>query len=280
MLNLQQTLECGQCFRHEKITEDSYKITALGKVLFVTQKAHTIELSATQEELDTLWLDYFDMRRNYNDVKLALSANDSVMAKATAFSPGLHILNQNPWETLISYIISQHNAIPNIKRVVKNLCERYGKPILQTNHPNTQNTTFAPEYTFPTPESLLEAGLDGLTSCKTGFRAKYIIDACNKAINGEIPLTRDVSTPTNELRETLMKINGVGNKVADCTLLYGYSRTDCFPIDVWIKRLMEQHYFGGVETPLKEISAFATSHFGELSGFANIYLFNYRNGSK
>jgi len=264
-LNIAQTLECGQCFRFEKISDNSYKIVALGKVLYIAEVGDTIEFSpTTAEEFETIWMPYFDLNRDYAGIQHALSQNDPVMQKAVEFSPALRVLNQEPWETLISFIISQHNAIPNIMRVVNALCKSYGNAIPQTS-----------EFSFPTPEALFSAGLDGLAACKTGFRARYILDACQKALNGELILSRNSNHTTAEIKENLLRVKGVGDKVADCTLLYGYGRSDCFPIDVWIKRAMERFYFDGKETSQKDVYRFTTEKYGINAGFANIYLFNY-----
>jgi len=262
-----QTLECGQCFRFEKLDDGYYKIIALGKVLYIKQTSNTVEFfPTTEEEFNTLWMPYFDLHRDYAGIKTTLS-QDEIMQKATEFSHGLRVLNQDPWETIVSFIISQHNAIPNIKRVVNALSRQYGELIPKTN-----------EYTFPTPQALLSANIDGLSACKTGFRARYIIDACQKALNGEIILTREANIlpqSTAEIKENLLRVKGIGNKVADCILLYGYGKSDCFPIDVWIQRAMERFYFNNAKTPPKEICQFITEKHGELAGFANIYLFNY-----
>ena len=268
-LDVAQTLECGQCFRFEKISEGFYQIIAFDRVLYIKQLENYIEFFPTNKvDFKAIWKPYFDLNRDYTELKKQLAFNDTVMKEAVGLSQGLRVLNQDPWEALISFIISQHNAIPNIKRVVRTLSERYGKPIIGTL-----------EHSFPNPELLYNAGVDGLTACKTGFRARYILDACEKALNGEIILKRDnfegIELETAAIREQLICIKGVGDKVADCVLLYGYGKSDCFPIDVWIKRAVEGLYFDGREQTMKEIYRFTKEKYGENAGFANIYLFSY-----
>jgi len=266
--NIGQILECGQCFRFEKLDDGFYEIVAMGKVLLARQKGDCVAFSYHHSELGTdefkaIWMPYFDLQRDYGAIK-AMFADCDIMAQAMAFAPGIRILNQDPWETVVSFIISQNNRIPQIKQVIRNICARYGKQIEGSNH-----------FSFPSPEQLAEANLEDLRICKTGFRDKYILGAARAATSGDLILIRESSLTTAELRANLMAIHGIGEKVAHCCLLFGYSRFDAFPVDVWVRRAMQSLYFQGQPTPAAEILAFANEKFGEHSGFAQQYLFHY-----
>ena len=153
-----------------------------------------------------------------------------------------------------------------IKKVINNISEKYGKYI--------GSVEGADYYAFPSPEELASADEAGLMECRTGFRAKYIMDAVYKVIHGEINLQSD-NMDTDELREMLMSIKGVGPKVADCTMMFSFGRCETFPTDVWVKRIMSELYFGGREASVKEIHEKAEECFGEFAGYAQQYLFNY-----
>jgi len=261
--NIAQTLECGQCFRFEK-TNDGYLILARGKVLNVSQIGERVEFwPCTMLEFEQIWLDYFDLRRDYRNIKEVISANDFVMRDAVEFAPGIRILRQDVWESLISFIISQNNRIPMIKKVIGNICEAYGDKISDGC------------YSFPTSKQLAQAKEEDLMRCKTGFRAKYILDATNKVLSGEIAPDDFENLPTDEVRRRLMSIAGVGPKVSDCVLLFACARFEVFPTDVWVKRIMSHFYFDGVETKIDDIHALAKKRFGQYAGFAQQYLFHY-----
>lgn len=264
---ISQTLECGQCFRFINVGSENYVVVAYNRVLNLLQEGNTIVFkNTTEEDFKGIWINYFDLNRNYNEIKNELSKNDEILKKAVDFAPGIRILNQDRFECLISFIISQNNRIPMIKKVINNISKMYGKYIC----------TFEDEdyFSFPTPEELSRADEKGLMECKTGFRAKYILDAVSKVLNGEIEFNAE-NISTDELREMLMSIKGVGPKVADCTMMFSFRRCDTFPTDVWVKRIMSELYFCGCETSIKEIHKKAFSCFGEYAGYAQQYLFNY-----
>ncbi|MCL2753276.1 MAG: N-glycosylase [Defluviitaleaceae bacterium] len=264
-----QTLECGQCFRFEKTDDtNSYFLLAYGKKLNVSQNGDKVKFwyddgKLDKKEFDTIWMQYFDFERDYADIQAKISSNDTIMQHAIAFAPGIRILQQDPWEMIISFIISANNRIPQIKQVIKNICKTYGGNI------------GGEHYAFPTPQELAKATAEDLRALKTGFRDKYIVDATKRVLAGEMPVERNCKLPTNELRKTLMETKGIGEKVADCILLFGYGRWESFPIDVWVRRVMEQLYFNGESMPPAKIHAFAKERFGELAGFAQQYLFHY-----
>lgn len=265
---LSETLECGQCFRFEKLDDEDYDVIAFGKVVNLKQRDGSIIIDGIgREEFEKNWKHYFDLDRSYEKIKESLSKNDEIMKEAVRFAPGIRILNQDFFECLISFIISQNNRIPMIKKVITNISEKYGDLICVKNG--------IKYYAFPTPKQLEGATVESLMGCKTGFRAKYIADAVKKYNEGLFDKEEMSKMPVEEARKLLMTIKGVGPKVADCVLFFSLEKTDVFPADVWIKRVMEHFYFNGEEASLKEIQALAKEKYGCLSGFAQQYLFNY-----
>lgn len=211
-----------------------------------------------------IWFDYFDLGRDYKQIKENLS-RDPILKEAIQYGQGIRILRQDTWETLVSFIISQNNRIPQIKKVIENLASSFGEPI------EYKGKIY---YTFPKAEELVMFDVETIAKTKCGFRAKYILDAASKVFSGEIDLLKLFEYSTNDIRDILMNINGVGPKVADCVILYSIGRYDTFPTDVWIKRIVEYLYLKREGTPL-EIQLFAIDKFGDLSGFAQQYLFYY-----
>jgi N-glycosylase/DNA lyase len=184
------------------------------------------------------------------------------MQKAVQYGSGVRLLNQDCYEALISFIISQNNNIPRIKGIIERMSERYG-------------TRLGESYLFPNVEQIGFADIDELSELRVGFRAKYIRDALDKLQSGEINLSELNSLNTEEARNELLKIKGVGRKVADCVLLFSMGRREVFPTDVWVKRVMEQLYFGGEDTDIKTIHSYAEKKWGKYSGYAQQYLFYY-----
>lgn len=260
--NIGQILECGQCFNFVKIEDNYYKLTAFNKVLYVKQQGDNVTLfPCTKDDFDNIWSHYFDLTRDYDSIKEVLR-HDNVLNKAIPYGEGIRILNQEHFECLISFIISQNNRIPMIKNVIKNLSETYGEKIDDG-------------FSFPTAEVLQSVEQEKLRECKTGFRDKYILDASSKVYNNEINLTEIEKLKTNDLSEKLMEIKGVGVKVANCVTLFSYGRGDSFPVDVWIKRAVETLYFDGEQKSKDYIKKFGEDKFMENSGLAQQYLFNY-----
>lgn len=270
--NITQILESGQVFRFEKISDHSYLLNAKQKLIKITQQEESssaIIYNTNVSEVDEIWYPYFDIDTDYGQIAKTLAQKDEYMQKAVEFGKGIRILRQDPWEMLISFIISQNKAIPHIKECIRNVSEKFGFPLEQINEMDQHY------YSFPTPKELSKATEDELRACKVGFRAPYIMDACRKILNGEVILNDLFIMPVEEARAALMSIKGVGPKIADCILLFAYGKAEVFPTDVWIKRVMEGIYFDGKTVKPEEIQAFAKSHFGELSGYAQQYLFYY-----
>ncbi|OOB77158.1 MAG: 8-oxoguanine DNA glycosylase [Epulopiscium sp. Nele67-Bin002] len=262
--NIAQVLECGQVFRFNKDKHNDFILVAGNKKIKICQQADSIIIkNSTPEDISKVWKTYFDLDTNYEDITNILMNKDEHMSKIVQFGEGIRILRQDPWEMLISFIISQNKAIPHIKTCIENICLNYGTPIDSLTH------------AFPTVNQLMNVTDEQLRECKVGFRAGYIIDATKKVFNGEIDLENIKTMGINEARIELMKIKGVGPKIADCILLFAYNKMDVFPTDVWIKRMIEGLYFNGQDTKLDKIQKFAKEYFGELAGYAQQYLFFY-----
>ncbi len=259
---ISEILECGQCFRFTKVKEDEYKIIAKGKVLTIKQKGKEITFTpCTKDEFEKIWIDYFDLSLDYDVIKDQFR-NDLILKEAIKFGEGIRILNQDEFECLISFIISQNNRIPMIKKVINNISEKYG-------------TKVGNDYLFPTVEQLSKATLIELRQCKTGFRDKYIVDAIEKITTNKLDIYAINNLSTDKLKKELMTIKGVGEKVSDCVLLFAFNRKERFPVDVWVKRVMENLYFNNEDTDKAVIERYAKNNFGNYAGIAQQYLFNY-----
>lgn len=270
--NIGQILESGQVFRFEKISDHSYLLNAKQKLIKITQQPDSSSVAiynTTASEVEEIWMNYFDINTNYENITATLAAKDEWMAKAVEFGKGIRILRQDPWEMLISFIVSQNKSIPHIKACLKNISNKFGFPINEVDGMGEHY------HSFPTPKELSRATEEDLRECKVGFRAPYIMDACQKVLNGDVILNDLYIMPIEEAKAKLMTIKGVGPKVADCILLFAYSRMELFPTDVWIKRVIEGLYFEGKAVKLEEIQKFASEYFGELAGYAQQYLFFY-----
>ena len=271
--DLAQTLECGQCFHFVKLDEEDYVLTAKGYVLHVSQEADTVTFYDTdKDEYVNVWKDYFDMDRDYSAIKKKLLEKDDKLKDAIESMWGVRILNQDFFETLISFIISQNKQIPHIKKIVADISAKFG------TYKGTYGGTDM--YTFPTLEQLVNASEEDFKELKTGFRAPYIMDAIRRNMAGQFDINELKSMDYDSCIKELMTIKGVGEKVANCVSLFGLGKKEAFPVDVWIKRIMETMYFDGVDTPKDKIAAFAKEQFGELGGFAQQYLFYYGKSIK
>ncbi len=265
--DLEQTLECGQCFNFEKTGEHDYIVLAFQRMLHVTQSGDMLDFhEASEEEVRTIWIPYFDLERDYGEIKTKIGQADSRLLPILKEYYGIRILSQEFPETLISFIISQNKNIPQIKKIVRAICEGFGD--------------FAGEYggkkyySFPKLSRLKEMTEEDFRNLKTGFRAPYIMNAI-RFLDGLSDETLLRGDSFENARRKLMTIKGVGEKVANCVLLFSLGFKGAFPVDVWIKRVMEELYFEGQDTPKQRIEAFAEERFGALGGFAQQYLFMY-----
>ena len=270
--DLEQTLECGQCFRFYKLGYNEYIIVARGKMLRIKQEEGTVIFFDTDKnEYDEIWSDYFDLNRDYSAIKKYLLKNDEKLKEAIETKHGVRILNQEFFEIIISFIISQNKQIPHIKKIVEMISEKYGDKVGEYDG--------KVYYSFPTVEQLANASEEDFLELKTGFRAKYLVDAISKIKNNIICENELANMTTLDAEVKLQEIKGVGTKVANCVLLFGLGRREAFPIDVWIKRIMEKLYFGE-ETSKEIIQKFADESFGEYGGYAQQYLFYYARDNK
>lgn len=261
--------ECGQCFRWIR-HKDTYTGVAKGKVVNVGYNEDRLEIeNASIDDFVNIWFDYFDLGRDYAKVKRCL-AKDEVMKEAVKFGKGIRILRQDLWETLISFIISANNRIPKIMKTVEAISKAYGEEIIFDGKKY---------YSFPEVDKLAQVNVKQLEQCHGGYRCRYIVQTAAMVRDIVVDLSRLACMDTIEARNELMKFPGVGNKVADCTLLYSGTRYDVFPTDVWVKRVMEELYFKR-NASFKEIQDFARERFGRLAGFAQQYLFYYARECK
>lgn len=243
-LILDDVLDTGQAFRWNKISENHYTGYSLDTPLEIYGSDGVFTLKNTSEKVFlSVWQDYFDLGTDYSKLRLLYSADETLKA-ACEFSRGIRLLKQDCWEALVSFIFSSNNNITRIKGIIARLAEHYGH--------------------FPTPAELALETPESLGYLRSGFRAKYICDAAQKVASGEIDLKEVKALPYEEAKNALMKIKGVGPKVADCVLLGGMYKTEAFPVDVWIKRVMEEYYKDGLP-----------QEFYETRGIAQLYLFNY-----
>lgn len=260
--------ECGQCFRWNRQEDGSYLGVAMGRVLRVRRTGEGILFEGTNmEDFQEIWIKYFDMKRDYGRIKEVLS-RDPVLEKAVKFGYGMRILRQDVWETLISFIISANNNIPRIKRTIEKLCRCFGEKVEYNGEIY---------YLFPSPEKLVHAKEEDILNCGCGYRARYIASAARVVARGEMDIYAIENLDTHAGRQNLLRLQGVGPKIADCILLFSMGKYDAFPVDVWVKRVMEYFYLGK-DTSLKAVQGFASRRFGRLAGFAQQYLFYYARG--
>ncbi len=256
--SLSDTLNCGQCFRWE--TDDNITFTGFhnGHFLKVSEikKSHSYEEAEiffhdiTKKDFDEIWKDYFDFDTDYESMQ-KIFKKDKTLSLACNYAGGIRILKQEPWETICSFIISQNNNIPRIKGIISRLCENFGE--------KTKNG-----YLFPTAKKIASLSIEDLAPLRAGFRAKYINDAATKIANNEISISEISTLPIEEARNLLQTIKGVGPKVCECALLFGFYKLDAFPIDTWIKKVLLTYYPDG-------FPEYATKN----GGVAQQYLFHY-----
>ena len=263
----QHVFDCGQCFRWLREEDGSYTGVVQGRVINVKKENDLIILDNTnKEEFENIWFNYFDLGRDYSKIKNELKVMDEYLEKATEFGQGIRILQQDGWEMLISFIISANNRIPMIQRAINNLSERYGKFIGEYKGKKY--------YAFPTAEELSKVSVEDIRACQTGFRDKYIKSVVDYVSENKEDVLSYRKLNTDECIKELVKFNGVGPKVADCIALFGMQKYDTFPVDVWVKRVMEEFYVED-NLSLPKIRKFALEKFGDLAGFAQQYLFYY-----
>lgn len=250
--NIGLSLDCGQAFRWRKDAENNWCGIVKNKYLKLKQINDTtvIFYNTTEEDFNDVWLEYFDLSRDYKAI--LNNYNETNLISACEKYNGIRILKQNEWEAICSFIISQNNNIPRIKGIIERLCESFGEKI-------------DGGYTFPSAETLANKTLAELSCLRAGFRAKYILDAACKISSGEVDIEKIKQMPFDDAKAELLKIKGVGEKVAQCSLLYGFGRIEAFPQDVWVKRIVSELYPDGLPECIKGTE-----------GIAQQYLFHWR----
>ena len=275
--NLKDIFECGQCFRWNEDDDGSYTGIFLNNIINVKEvkdknQNKIIFSGICDGNIKEICNKYFDLDRDYEYIKSKLSKVDKYLKESISYAEGIRILNQDLWEMIISFIISANNNIPRIKKIIENMSKKYGKEI------KFRGKSY---YTFPEVEELSKASLEELRSLGLGFRDKYIFETTKKIKNGEIDLEKlKAEKDTKKVREKLLTLSGVGPKVADCILLFStLKRFDVFPIDVWVRRVMNDLYIHNKDenkVNKKEIEKLAKEKFGDLEGIAQQYLFYWR----
>ncbi|MGI6766458.1 MAG: DNA-3-methyladenine glycosylase family protein [Lentihominibacter sp.] len=274
--NPEHIFDCGQCFRWEPVDEEEPQGAWQG---IAGDRAATIEYDSDKEVLTIypgrkedreFWRKYFDLDRDYGVIKQRLSENDPVMTKAIEAGGGIRILNQDRWETLVSFIISQNNNIPRIKKCINSLAEVLGEPIGKAS--DDDKTIYA----LPAPEVLARATEEDLAPCRLGYRAGYLIEAAGQVVEetADMEALADEDISAEDAAESLRGFCGVGPKVANCVALFCLGKVDCFPLDVWMKRVMNKLY-GIPEKDVGAMAEYAREHFSPYGGIAQQYLFYY-----
>ena len=247
--------ECGQCFRWEPDNSGVYTGVVGNRVARIRSSGESIFISCSLEDFETFWHGYFDLEHDYAEIRSRLSL-DSFMRDAVEYGKGIRILHQDNWEALCSFIISQCNNIPRIKKIISALCYEFGEKL----------EFFGEDfYSFPSAAVIAALSPDDLSHIRCGYRAPYIINAAKAVATGDINLDALAQGTIEAARVALMKLQGVGSKVADCVLLFGFHMLDAFPLDVWMKRAVAEHFSPGFDPVV----------FSPYAGLAQQYIFFY-----
>lgn len=286
--------ESGQCFRMLQIAENRYALTAFGRYLEVealqedacmeTGSIGRFRFSCEKEEFDTIWAPYFDLHADYGAYRALVLSDDRYLKEAVQFGKGIRVLQQEPWEALISFILSQRRSVPAIRTSIARLCAAFGTPIVPrrlsdkagsekaktAKAAETKNAAIQSlHYAFPTPKQLEDASLSALSACGLGYRASFVAEAARRVSHGELDLEALKSLPTDELLDALMQERGVGIKVASCAALFGWHRLNVLPVDIWMKRVLDTVYGGTFP-----------AQYQKAQGVLQQYLFHYARQKK
>lgn len=270
---LKDIFECGQCFRWNEQKDGSYTGVIKNAIINVKKENENIIFAGKcKENIKDIVEDYFDLNTNYEEIKQKLSNIDEYLKTSVEYGKGIRILNQDLWETIISFIISANNNIPRIKGIIERLSQKYGNEIEWNGEKY---------YTFPTPEQLKDVTVEEYRKLGLGFRDIRLYETTKMILSKEIDLKKlRENSNTQEVRNELLKLSGVGPKVADCILLFSdLKRFDVFPIDVWVRRVMNDLYIKeDDETKVSKvkIEKIAQEKFGDIKGLAQQYLFYWR----
>ena len=267
--------DCGQCFRFDEVGESlhekEFSGVAFGRFVSFAQDGDKLYIyGSTVDEYEGLWKSFLDIERDYAEIErdILLCRPSDALSRAVEYGRGIRILKQDSFECIISFIISQNNNIPRIKKIIEALSQKCGEPIAIGEEMKKHLSGNSLPYAFPSAEAIYELGESGLSALKVGFRAKYIFDAVSRIIDGTHALDEVAKADdTEQAIEMLCEVKGIGIKVASCALLFGFARLDAFPVDVWMKRVGEKYF-----PEEKELSG---KLFGQYAGIAQQYLFYY-----
>ena len=257
LFDLKKIADSGQCFRTALLPDGTYRFITGDQVLYIRKVSEEIyQVSCGQETWENIWRPYFDLGRNYRDISDRIPETDTFLGLAARTGAGIRILRQNPWEMLVTFIISQRKSIPAIRAVVETLSRRYGTEI---------HTPFEVLHIFPTALQLKDVCAEDYIACKAGYRAPYLCDAVRQVLTGGLDLEEIAGLPDGELIAALEGVRGVGVKVANCVALFAYGRTACAPVDTWIRKVIQQEYQG--RNPF--------GRYGDAAGIMQQYFFYY-----
>lgn len=239
--DLEKIINSGQCFRPICLGNGVYRFIFGNNILYINQTGEdTYDISCSIGEWETTWTFYFDFDRDYRKIRGMIPPDDSFLIQAAQLGKGIRLLSQDPFEMLISFIISQRKSIPAIRSSIEKICTFYGKRV------QTDTETL---YLFPKAEDVVEIGFDKLSECSLGYRLPYVTAAIQEVASGTLDLNALKSYEDEDLLERLMALKGVGIKVASCVALFGYGRGKIAPVDTWIKRVIDTYYNGSSPYP-------------------------------
>lgn len=277
--SIRQICESGQCFRLKKLEEvdarqkekaekgfagEKYALTALGRYLEIEQRENQLFFDCTLEEFEGIWRRYFDLEEDYARIMGMIDPEDAYLLKAAAYGSGIRILRQDLWEMIISFIVSQQNNIVRIRKCIENLCQKYGEEKRQKDGRKY--------YLFPTPEALAKASIEELYACNLGYRSKYVHKTAERVAFGEVDLEAIKQMDYEAAMEELCKLTGVGEKVANCICLFALHKTEAFPVDTHIQKVLKEQYAGGF--PFERYAGYA----GTLQQY--IFYFDLKKGNQ
>ena len=235
--NLRQIADSGQCFRMTALGAGEYELISGDRYIRLKQEGNRISFACSQEEYETVWRPFFDLDTDYGEFISRINPRDTFLVKAAEYGSGMRILRQDLWETMVTFLISQQNNLPRIRRCISLLCEKYGN-LCRTD----EGISY---YGFPAPEKLAGLPEDGLLSCNLGYRSKYVVRTAADIVSGKTDLEKIRSASPSEAKEELMKCFGVGEKVAECICLFSLHHLDAFPVDTHIRKVLDEHYKRG-----------------------------------
>lgn len=261
-LNLAQICQSGQCFRMKERSDGLFSVIAGKHYLELEQQGEECVFYCDEAEFYDFWEEYFDLKEDYVSYIEKIAPDDTYLKNAAEFGSGIRILRQDLWEMIVSFLISQQNNIARIRRCIENICERYGERLV-----NCRGEIF---YAFPAPEVLADLEENALMECNLGYRSKYVVRTAKSVVTGEIDLEAVSKFPYREAREELLKLFGVGKKVADCICLFALHKLEAFPVDTHIDQALQAHYKSG----------FPMNRYQGFQGVLQQYIFYYELAGK